>query len=56
MKAKRADPYDVNVMRPILEAEEIEGDDKPLELMTPALKQYIDDLREIQIKDKQENS
>ena len=50
-------PYEYDIIRPILDNEQIEGydDELPLQLQTPSLKTYIDDLHMMQIKkDKEE--
>ena len=44
------DVYEREIIRPILEAEEIEGydEDKPLVVQSESLKGYIDDLQKLQ--------
>ena len=50
------DPFLRDIMQPILEQEpSAESDEQPLDLTTPALRQYIDDLRALQFKAKQES-
>ena len=51
-KVKRQDRFERDIMLPILSNEPIEGyaDDKPLELQSETLRQYIDDLRKLQAK------
>jgi len=44
LREKRRDSFERNIIRPIRDAEDV--DDKPLELLTPTLKTYIDDLRQ----------
>lgn len=51
--AKRQDPFRRDIMQPILESPEAEEDEsQPLDLTTPVLRQYIDDLRKMQFKAK----
>lgn len=54
VKAKKANPFERDIIKPMLETEVLAGDDKPLEVMTPSLRQYVDDLRNMQLKSKQE--
>lgn len=46
---KRQNPWERDVMLPILEAAESPEDQKPLDFVTPSLQQYIDDLRSLQL-------
>lgn len=48
LREARRDSFERNIIRPIRDSVEIEDidDDKPLELLTPTLKTYIDDLRQ----------
>jgi large subunit ribosomal protein L4 len=47
--AKRQNPWERDIMLPILEAAESPADQKPLDFVTPSLQQYIDDLRSLQL-------
>ena len=49
-RLKRLDPFEEDIIRPILEAEELEGydDHLPLDLQSETLKNYIEDLKELQ--------
>ena len=49
-------PYEYDIIKPILESDHIEGydDNIPLQLQTPTLKSYIDDLHQMQLKEKEE--
>ena len=49
-------PYEHDIIKPILESDTIEGynDNVPLQLQTPTLKSYIDDLHQMQLKEKEE--
>ena len=50
-RQKFYDSYDNEIIKPILESDEIEGydDDLPLQLQSESLKTYIDDLKRMQI-------
>lgn len=54
IREARRDSFEVNIIKPIRDAEDV--DDKTLELLTPTLKTYIDDLREYQSKNSQKES
>jgi len=45
IKNKRQNPFERDIMKPILNAEQLESDDKPLDFVSTGLKSYIDDLR-----------
>ena len=49
-------PYEHDIIKPILESDTIEGydDNVPLQLQTSTLKSYIDDLHQMQLKEKEE--
>ena len=51
LKAKRLDSFDTEIIKPILESDEIPDydDDLPLQLQTASLRSYIDDLRKLQL-------
>ena len=48
-KIKKMAPYEHDIIKPILESDTIEGynDNVPLQLQTPTLKSYIDDLHQM---------
>ena len=50
-KAKHLDSFDTEIIKPILESDEIADydDDLPLQLQTESLRSYIDDLRKLQL-------
>lgn len=50
VKAKKQDHFERDIMLPILNADQLESDEKLLQLQTASLKNYIDDLRSIQQK------
>jgi hypothetical protein len=49
-RLKRLDPFEEDIIKPILEAEELEGysDNLPLDLQSETLKNYIEDLKALQ--------
>ena len=51
-------PYEYDIIRPILDSEHIEGydDELPLQLQTPSLKAYIDDIHKMQIQKEKEET
>lgn len=48
--AKRQNVWERDIILPTLEAAESENDSKPLDFVTPTLRDYIDELRKVQIQ------
>jgi len=45
---KRNDNFASELIKPILEAEDCQDDEMPLEIQSETLKHYVDDLRKLQ--------
>ena len=55
-QSKKIDPFEKEIIRKIIDAEELDGDNVPLSIQSETLKSYVDDLNRLQIEKQERES